>query len=57
MASEKLPVGGGGAPLMANSPVAPQSKMQRVSSLTLHSEFPGATTVEYLRDVFSPDPN
>lgn len=52
MASEKLQAGGGGVPMMANPPMAPQSKMQAVSSLTLYGEFPGAPTVEHRRKLY-----
>ena len=52
MAREKLPAGGGGAPLMANSLMAPQSQLQPVSSLTLHGECPGAPTVEHRRKLY-----
>lgn len=52
MASEKLPAGGGGAPLMANFPVSRQSKLQAVSLLALHGGFPSAPTVEQRRKLF-----
>ena len=52
MASGKLLAGGGGAPLMANSPPAPQSKIPVASLLTLQRQIPSAPTIEHRRKLF-----
>ena len=52
MASEKLPVGGGGVALMASLPTSRLPRLQAVGLQTLHSELPGAPTVEYRRTLY-----
>ena len=47
MASGKLLAGGGGAPLMANSLPAPQSKILVARLLTLQRQIPSAPTIEH----------